>query len=127
MGRELDRWRNRIERLFSKLKNWRRVATRYDKTAESHIGFVSQASGAEPGGRANRRTADRDKAGLSSWNAAGIAHRFGARLAMFGLGPAIKVYLALGATDMRNRVLWSRLAKTLGHQLRRLKQKRPVP
>jgi transposase len=24
-------WRNLIERLFSKLKNWRRVATRYDK------------------------------------------------------------------------------------------------
>ena len=38
------RWRNRIERLFSKLKNWRRVATRYDKTADSYIGFVSLAS-----------------------------------------------------------------------------------
>ena len=38
------RWRNRIERLFSKLKNWRRVATRYDKTAESYIGFVSLVS-----------------------------------------------------------------------------------
>ena len=25
------RWRNQIERLFNKLKNWRRVATRYDK------------------------------------------------------------------------------------------------
>jgi transposase len=34
------RWRNRIECLF-KLKNWRRVATRYDKTADSYIGFVS--------------------------------------------------------------------------------------
>src|SRR3546814_1358125 len=31
------RWRNLIERLFSKLKNWRRVATRYDKTAESYL------------------------------------------------------------------------------------------
>jgi hypothetical protein len=30
--------------LFSKLKNWRRVATRYDKTAESHIGFVGLVS-----------------------------------------------------------------------------------
>ena len=30
--------------LFNKLKNWRRVATRYDKTAESYIGFVSLAS-----------------------------------------------------------------------------------
>ena len=38
------RWRNRIERLFSKLKNWRRVATRDDKTADSYIGFVSLAS-----------------------------------------------------------------------------------
>ena len=38
------RWRARIERLFNKLKNWRRVATRYDKTAESYIGFISLAS-----------------------------------------------------------------------------------
>ena len=38
------RWRNLIERLFSKLKNWRRVATRYDKTAESYLGFVTLAS-----------------------------------------------------------------------------------
>jgi len=38
------RWRNRIERLFSKLKNWRRIATRYDKTTDSYIGFVSLAS-----------------------------------------------------------------------------------
>jgi transposase len=38
------RWRSRIERLFSKLMNWRRVATRYDKTAGSCLGFVSLAS-----------------------------------------------------------------------------------
>ena len=38
------RWRNQIERLFNRLKNWRRVATRYDKTAESYIGLVSIAS-----------------------------------------------------------------------------------
>ncbi|HET6538240.1 MAG TPA: transposase [Sphingopyxis sp.] len=38
------RWRNLIERLFSKLKNWRRVATRYDKTKESYLGFVALAS-----------------------------------------------------------------------------------
>ena len=38
------RWRNQIERLFNKLKNWRRVATRDDKTADSYIGFVSLAS-----------------------------------------------------------------------------------
>ena len=38
------RWRRQIERLFNKLKNWRRVATGYDKIAESYIGFVSLAS-----------------------------------------------------------------------------------
>ena len=38
------RWRNLIELLFSKLKNWRRVATRYDKTKESYLGFVALAS-----------------------------------------------------------------------------------
>jgi transposase len=38
------RWRNQIERLFNKLKNWRRIATRYDKTAQSYISFVGLAS-----------------------------------------------------------------------------------
>ena len=38
------KWRNQIERLFNKLKNWRRVATRYDKTRESYLGFVTLAS-----------------------------------------------------------------------------------
>lgn len=33
-----------VERLFSKLKNWRRVDTRYHKTRESYLGFVSLAS-----------------------------------------------------------------------------------
>ena len=42
--RQKYRWRNLVERLFSKLKNWRRVATRYDKTAESYLGFVALAS-----------------------------------------------------------------------------------
>ncbi len=32
--------RNRIERCFDKLKNSRRFVTRYDETAESHLGFV---------------------------------------------------------------------------------------
>ena len=32
--------RNRIERCFNKLKNSRRLATRYDKTADSYLGFV---------------------------------------------------------------------------------------
>ncbi len=36
--------RNRIERCFNRLKNARRVATRYDKTAASFIGFVQIAS-----------------------------------------------------------------------------------
>ena len=36
--------RNLIERCFSKLKHSRRLATRYDKTSESYIGFVLIAS-----------------------------------------------------------------------------------
>jgi len=36
--------RNRIERCFSKLKHSRRLATRYDKTADSFLGFVLIAS-----------------------------------------------------------------------------------
>ncbi|SOC20424.1 transposase [Rhodobacter maris] len=31
--------RNMVERCFSKLKNSRRLATRYDKTADSFLGF----------------------------------------------------------------------------------------
>ena len=42
--RQKYRWRNLVERLFSKLKNWRRVATRYDKTRESYLGFDALAS-----------------------------------------------------------------------------------
>ncbi len=38
------KWRNLIERLSGKLKNWRGVATRYDKTKESYLGFVAFAS-----------------------------------------------------------------------------------
>jgi transposase len=36
--------RNRIERFFKKLKNARRVATRYDKTPDSFLAFVQLAS-----------------------------------------------------------------------------------
>ena len=36
--------RNRIERFFNKLKNARRVATRYDKTVDSFLAFVQLAS-----------------------------------------------------------------------------------
>jgi transposase len=42
--REKYRWRNLVERLFNKLKNWRRIATRYDKTKESYLGFVNLVS-----------------------------------------------------------------------------------
>ena len=40
IDRKLYRLRNLVERCFNKLKNARRVATRYDKTAESFLGFI---------------------------------------------------------------------------------------
>ena len=36
--------RNMVERCFNKLKNARRLATRYDKTADSYLGFIHIAS-----------------------------------------------------------------------------------
>ncbi|EXS72065.1 transposase [Sphingobium sp. Ant17] len=39
--RENYRWRNLVERLFNKLNDWRRIATRYDKTKNFNLGFVS--------------------------------------------------------------------------------------
>ena len=36
--------RNRIERMFNKLENWRRVATRYDAAASSFLGFITIAA-----------------------------------------------------------------------------------
>lgn len=36
--------RNQVERLFNKLKHWRRVATRYDKTANAFMGFILVAA-----------------------------------------------------------------------------------
>jgi transposase len=36
--------RNRIERCINRLKNARRLATRYDKTAESYLGFIHLVS-----------------------------------------------------------------------------------
>ena len=44
VDRSLHRLRNLVERCFNKLKNARRVATRYDKTAESFLGFIGIAS-----------------------------------------------------------------------------------
>ncbi len=42
--RSLYRLRNLVERCFNKHKNARRVATRYDKTAESVLGFIDITS-----------------------------------------------------------------------------------
>ena len=36
--------RNKVERYFNKLKQYRRVATRYEKTASSFAGFIYLAS-----------------------------------------------------------------------------------
>ncbi|MBU3656224.1 MAG: transposase, partial [Alphaproteobacteria bacterium] len=35
---------NHIERLFGKLKQFRRIATRYDKTDSAFLGFIYLAS-----------------------------------------------------------------------------------
>jgi len=37
---ELYRLRNRVERLVNRLKQFRAIATRYDKTAASYLAFV---------------------------------------------------------------------------------------
>lgn len=36
--------RNIVERMFNKLKHFRRIATRYDKTAESFMAFLNLAA-----------------------------------------------------------------------------------
>jgi len=36
--------RNQVERLFNRLKQFRRIATRYDKTATSFMGFLCLAA-----------------------------------------------------------------------------------
>jgi len=38
------RRRNVIERLFCKLKNWRRIATRYDRLAQNYIAALALAA-----------------------------------------------------------------------------------
>ena len=38
--RNLYRDRNKVERFFSRLKQFRRLATRYEKTASSFLGMV---------------------------------------------------------------------------------------
>jgi transposase len=42
--REKYSLRNRIERFFNRLKDWRRIATRYEKTATNFLGFIRLAS-----------------------------------------------------------------------------------
>lgn len=44
VDRRLCRLRIFVERCFNKLKNARRVATRYDKPAESFLGFIDITS-----------------------------------------------------------------------------------
>lgn len=36
--------RNRVERFFSRIKHCRRIATRYDKRAQTFLGFIILAS-----------------------------------------------------------------------------------
>ena len=43
-NREQYRGRNVVERCFLRLKQWRRIATRYDKRAESYLAFLTLAS-----------------------------------------------------------------------------------
>jgi transposase len=44
LDRELYRLRNRVERLVNRLKQFRAVATRYEKTAESYLALVHLAA-----------------------------------------------------------------------------------
>ena len=43
-SKTLYRKRNQIERFFSKLKHFRRIATRYDKLADNFLAMVKLAS-----------------------------------------------------------------------------------
>jgi len=43
IDRNAYRRRNVIERLFCKLKNWRRIATRYDRSAQNYIAALALA------------------------------------------------------------------------------------
>jgi len=42
--RERYRQRSLVERCFLRLKQWRRIATRYDKRAETYLAFLTLAS-----------------------------------------------------------------------------------
>jgi transposase len=41
LDRAAYRHRNRIERLFCRLKNWRRIATRYDRLARNYLAALA--------------------------------------------------------------------------------------
>lgn len=41
LDRRAYRRRNHIERLFCRLKNWRRVATRYDRLAQNYLAALA--------------------------------------------------------------------------------------
>ena len=45
LDRAAYRERNRVERLFAKLKEFRRVATRYEKLKETFLGMIHLALG----------------------------------------------------------------------------------
>jgi transposase len=44
LDRKTYRRRNLIERLFCKLKNWRRIATRYDRLAANYLAAIMLSS-----------------------------------------------------------------------------------
>ena len=44
LDRKAYRRRNVIERLFCKLKNWRRIATRYDRHAQNYLSGLALAA-----------------------------------------------------------------------------------
>jgi transposase len=45
LNRKAYRERNKVERLFGKLKEFRRVATRYDKLKQTYLGMIHLALG----------------------------------------------------------------------------------
>jgi transposase len=45
LNRRAYRHRNKVERLFGKLKEFRRVATRYDKLKQTYLGMIHLALG----------------------------------------------------------------------------------
>ncbi len=44
LDRQAYKRRNLIERLFGKLKNWRRIATRYDRLANNYLAALALVS-----------------------------------------------------------------------------------